>query len=428
MDENGTKDSKGFSTMSSSYANTSTAAGSPEGSVKPAAPQKLVQPSPSGDKVANYLTMVGHACSDINQGALSAVLPFLVATGSYSYFDVTMLILAANIASAVIQPLFGWMGDKHPRPWFMALGVFLAGVGMCGIGFFTEFWMIVCSAMVCGVGVAMFHPEGGRLANLAAGVRKAGGMSIFAVGGNIGFFVGPILCAAFLTAFGMHGTLVFLFPATACAIVLLSFNGRFKALGTSRKATGDAAEKPEQWGKFCLMMGVLSVRSVLSYGLMSFIPLFVMSVIGQPEAISSLTLSIFSVAGAAATILSGRASEKFGPHKLMVVCFALTAVFTVFFALNRSFAAAIVFAMLLAVVSDLCYPSSVALGMSYVPRHLGMASGFSYGIAVCVGGVAEPFLGMAGDSIGLPAVMLIIAALAAVATVLSLVVKHVDNA
>ena len=28
-----------------------------------------------GDRLANYLTMVGHMCSDINQGALSAILP-----------------------------------------------------------------------------------------------------------------------------------------------------------------------------------------------------------------------------------------------------------------------------------------------------------------------------------------------------------------
>lgn len=34
-----------------------------------------------GDKLTNYLTMLGHICSDINQGALSAVLPFLVVDG-----------------------------------------------------------------------------------------------------------------------------------------------------------------------------------------------------------------------------------------------------------------------------------------------------------------------------------------------------------
>lgn len=154
-----------------------------------------------GDKAANYLTSLGHICSDINQGALSATLPFLmIAHPDYNYLSVTMLIFAANIASAVVQPLFGYIGDKRPTPWLMALGVFLAGLGMFGIGYVDGYWLVVASAMLSGIGVAMFHPEGGRLANLAAGARKANGMSIFAVGGNIGFFLGPIIAASALTA------------------------------------------------------------------------------------------------------------------------------------------------------------------------------------------------------------------------------------
>ena len=96
----------------------------------------------AGDKLANYLTMVGHLCSDINQGALSAVLPFLVVAHGFSYAAVAMLVFAANLASAVIQPLFGWIGDRRPCPWFMAAGIFLAGLGICGIGFLEDYWAI----------------------------------------------------------------------------------------------------------------------------------------------------------------------------------------------------------------------------------------------------------------------------------------------
>ena len=56
----------------------------------------------------------------------------------------------------------------------------------------------------------------------------------------------------------------------------------------------------------------------------------------------------------------------------MIACLALTSVLLVAFAFNRSLVAAVVIAMLLAVVSDLFYPSTVALGMELdVPRHLG---------------------------------------------------------
>lgn len=387
-------------------------------------------PAKDGDKLVNYLTMFGHLCSDINQGALSAVLPFLVAFNGYSYFEVTMLLFFSNIASAVIQPLFGWIGDRRACPWFMAVGVFLAGLGMFGIGYLDDYALVLASSLVSGVGIAMFHPEGGRLANLSAGKSKAGGMSIFAVGGSIGFFVGPTLCAIFLTAFGMHGTLVFLVPAVLCPAVLLVFERRFKALGIASQHVGAGegiATPPERWGRFSLLMVVLSLRSIIGYGLVAFVPLFVMGVLGHDETTSSLVLSAFSIVGAVATFLSGRASDAAGPHRLLIACLAFTAVLFAAFSQAGTLAVAVALALALAVSSDLCHPSTVALGMSYVPRHLGMASGISYGVTVCVGGVAEPFLGMAGDNVGLPAVMLILAGITVVALALSVVCARIDK-
>lgn len=361
------------------------------------------------DKLVNYLCMTGHICADINQGALSATLPFLVMYDGYSYTAVAGLVFAANIASAVIQPLFGAIGDHRACPWFMALGVFLAGLGMCSIGFFDAYWAVLVSAMVSGIGVAMFHPEGGRLSNLAAGARKANGMSIFAVGGNIGFFVGPLMAAVFLTAFGMHGTLAFLFPTTICAIVLLAFNKRFLSLGIAKNSTTQKDAKPERWGNFALAMGVLSCRSIVEYGLMAFIPLFFVSVLGQGETFGSLMLSVFAIAGAVATAISGRITERAGVFRIAYLCFGILVLCLVAFAFNRSLVSAVVLACLLTCAANLFYPSFVALGMSYVPRHLGTASGISYGVVICVGGIVEPLLGMAGDAYGLPLVMLIIA-------------------
>lgn len=382
----------------------------------------------TGDKKANYLTMLGHMCSDINQGAISATLPFLISHYGYSYFEVTMLVFATNIASAVIQPLFGWIGDKRPTPQFMALGVFLAGLGMFGVGFLSDYWACVASAMVSGIGIAMFHPEGGRLSNLAAGKRKGNGMSIFAVGGNVGFFIGPILTAVFLTAFGMHGTAIFLVPALVCPAILLVNMRRFKALGTATGKSGDEEnQQPEHWGKFSIMLCVLAMRSILFYGLMAFIPLFLVDMMGQSEAFSSMAISFFAIAGAFATALSGRTCERLGVHRVILATFAVGVVIIALFAFNRSVIAAVVLTMLMAVVLDIAYPSTVALGMSYVPRHLGTASGMCYGLAVCAGGIAEPFLGSAGDAIGLVPVVLILSGVCAAAFILSCVVAYLDG-
>ena len=66
--------------------------------------------------------------------------------------------------------------------------------------------------VLSGLGVAAFHPEGSRFANYVSGARRASGMSLFSVGGNVGFALGPVLVTPLVLAFGLHGTLFVLIP------------------------------------------------------------------------------------------------------------------------------------------------------------------------------------------------------------------------
>lgn len=380
------------------------------------------------DKLSNILAMCGHICTDLNQGALSATLPFLMMYYSYDYTQVTFIVFIANICSAVIQPLFGTIGDKHPCPWFMALGVFCAGLGMCLLGISKSYFTVCASAMLAGAGNAMFHPEGGRISNLAAGMRKSNGMSIFAVGGNIGFFIGPFLTAVFLSNFGMSGTIVFLIPAIPCALILLFFNSRFRNLGNGSKdvQTGNIRVS-EHWKNFWLTALSLGARGILQYGLLAFVPLFFVGVLGQSEAVGSTALCLYSVAGAVATFLSGKCAERAGGvHKITLTCFLLTIIFLIAMAFTRNIIIAYVLVALLSVTTDLFYPSQVALGMSYVPRHLGTASGISYGLVLCIGGIFEPVLGSIGDAYNLQIVMLVMAIIAAIGAFFAYIVWRAD--
>lgn len=372
--------------------------------------------------------MLGHLCTDINQGAIAACMPFLIAHFGYSYTAVTALIFFANMMSALIQPLFGTLSDRHPMPWLMGLGVLFSGVGMCGIGLATSLPVTYFFAAVSGSGIAMFHAEGGRVSNLAAGNRKSNGMSIFAVGGNVGFFIGPFLTAIFLNAFGMQGSFIFLVPAICGSLILFSQNKRFVALGTGKERV-DAlnSNEPEHWKNFWMVIAAISFRSILQTSLMAFIPLFFSGVLGKSEAVSSLALCVYSVAGACATVVSGKFTERFGVHRTIISCFVVAIIACVWFAFNRNLFVAYFLVVIFAIVVDLFYPSQVALGMSYVPRHLGTASGFSYGIAVSIGGMAEPLLGVAGDAIGLPAVLLILAGVGVAGTIMSLIVRSEDH-
>lgn len=375
---------------------------------------------PKHDRRYSYLMMIAHLCDDLNQGALVAVIPFLVLHNGYSYAEVTALLLASNAASAIIQPLFGWLGDKKPRPWLMAAGIFLAGVGMAGVGVLPNYPLIMASAMLSGIGVAMFHPEGGRLGNLTAGEQKGKGMSIFAVGGKLGFTFGPLVATAAITLWGLPGTLIFIIPSTLCAAILLSQNKALLSYSNPDKQSSDDSLYQDNWVGFGFVMGAISCRSIMYYVFLSFIPLFLVYNLGQEEAFASSVISLFALVCAVGTIASGWAGQLLGAKKLIIVSYACVAIEVVIFAFNGSLIVALILIALLALTCDISYPSAVAMGQSFVPHHLGMASGLSFGVMVCIGGLMTPVFGLIGDYFGLQVVMLCVTAIALLGIIITL--------
>lgn len=50
------------------------------------------------------LLSVGHACVDVYQGAVAALVPFFVAERAYTYAAASGIVLAASMLSSVAQP------------------------------------------------------------------------------------------------------------------------------------------------------------------------------------------------------------------------------------------------------------------------------------------------------------------------------------
>ena len=159
------------------------------------------------------LISLGHLSCDLNGGALPSLMPYLAAAHGFNYQAAGALMFAYSATSSLVQPVFGYLADKHARSWFVPLAVLLAGGSLGLVGFLDSYWAIFLTLMLCGVGGALFHPEGARYANLVSGNRKGAGMSIFSVGGNSGFVVGPLLVAGATFVAGLHGTAVFLLLA-----------------------------------------------------------------------------------------------------------------------------------------------------------------------------------------------------------------------
>lgn len=127
------------------------------------------------DKKKIFLVSLGHLSCDINGGALPAILPFLITAYGFDYQAAAGLMFAFSCLSSIIQPAFGYLSDKLSKPWFIPVGVLLAGGGLASIGFLHSYWAIFAAIALSGVGAALFHPEGARFANKVSGASKGTG-------------------------------------------------------------------------------------------------------------------------------------------------------------------------------------------------------------------------------------------------------------
>src|ERR671915_859033 len=272
------------------------------------------------DRRAMAALSAGHLFTDLNQGAVAAMLPFLVAERGLSLAAAGALVLAATVSSSVVQPLFGVFSDNRPLPALMPLGVLLAGVGMALVGVAANYPLILLCVVLSGIGVAAFHPEAARFANYVSGSGRARGMSFFSVGGNAGFALGPALTTPLIILFGLPGALFLAVPAVIMAAVL--FHELPRMLGFKPEAVESeretVANAPEHWGPFVRMIGVVTVRSFVYFGLVAFVASYYERVLDVSPALGNTALTLMLFGGAGGTLTMGPLADWFGRRAMLL--------------------------------------------------------------------------------------------------------------
>ena len=229
--------------------------------------------TPAGGRPASHTTLfalaLGHGCADTCSGALFALLPFLVVERHYSYAAAGVFALTASVASAIFQPLVGAHGDRGEAHWLLPTGLLVTGVGIGAVGFATSYPLTLLAVALCSAGVASYHPEGARWARHASSSRVTADMSIFSVGGTVGYAVGPLVVAAVLAPLGLHGTAVIAVIPFAAAIVVAGALRRFRSLPVEERRSGRLTPAlASEWRPFVILLALFCLASGVATGLL----------------------------------------------------------------------------------------------------------------------------------------------------------------
>jgi FSR family fosmidomycin resistance protein-like MFS transporter len=360
----------------------------------------------------------GHLCVDLCQGAVPALLPFLASERGYSYTALGALVLFSTIGSSIVQPLFGLLSDRFARPWLLPAGLATAGIGIALAGPAPSYGLTALAVVVSGLGVAAFHPEGAKFAGLASRERQGRGMSLFSVGGNAGFALGPLLTTPLVLVFGLPGTLALGLVPLAAAVLIARELGRLRRLERAESAAVAKGGR-DDWGAFGRLGGLIALRSGVYFGLQAFIPAYFVAELSTSEAAGNAALTLMLAMGAAGTLVGGGLVDRWGARTVLVGTQVLLLPLLAALPLAGAAGATVLLA-LAGFVTIASFSITIVLGQAYLPSHLGLASGVTLGLAIGLGGVAATALGLVADAAGLPAVLWTIAALPVPALLLAL--------
>ncbi|HEY8418608.1 MAG TPA: MFS transporter [Limnochordales bacterium] len=362
------------------------------------------------------LMALGHLVVDMHPGGLAVLLPLLREEHGLSYAMVGLLVLLSQVSSSVVQPAFGALSDRISTRWLVPASCLLASAGFVVLLFGDSFVTAAVGVFVMGLGVAAFHPEGSKIAHFASGDRKAWSMSVFALGGNVGTALGPLLMGTALVTFGLPGVAVFLLVSVPAALLLIRHVPEMYARIPPRRQARTGGEQVGAAAAnvrgLVLLLLVVAMRSSVHVSMTTFIPLYYEGYVGLGTQAASWRLTVFLASGAVGGLVAGWLADRYGRREVILGSLLLAAPFLWLF----QYAAGIWAYPVLMAAGAAVFASfgvTTVLGQELLPNNIGLASGLMLGFSVGTGGIAATFLGRAADVWGLPAALATIALLAA---------------
>lgn len=189
----------------------------------------------------------------IDRTLLASVLPLVQSALNLSDGKAGWVSTAFMLGYFLTSPLFGYLGDRCPRRWLIAAGVFVWSLGTLLSGHAHGYVSLLCFRVLVGFGEASFGTiSPGWIADLFAPARRNMMISIFyvaiPVGSAIGYLLGGFIAAhhGWRAAFLIAG-----YPGLLLAFLLFLLRepqrGASETTPAGAAATPPASVPPPGW-------------------------------------------------------------------------------------------------------------------------------------------------------------------------------------
>ncbi|NEZ44827.1 MFS transporter [Paenibacillus alvei] len=377
-----------------------------------------MEPAPhlQADTVFRILLAISfvHLFNDSIQAVIPAIFPILKSSMNLSYAQIGWVSFAINVTASLLQPVVGYAADRRPTPALLPIGMCFTFAGVLLLAYAPNYVLVLLAVVLVGLGSAAFHPEGMRVAHMAAGARKGLAQSIFQVGGNAGQSLAPMLTKWIFIPLGQSGAIVFTIVAGAGIAVqtyiarwyrtMLDSGYAFKKRHQAR--TMDPSKRNRVIAATIVLVVLVFARSWYSAAIGSYYAFYLMDAYHLTLDDAQIYIFLFLGAGAVGTFFGGPLADRFGRRNLILVSMLGTAPLALILPYLSLFWAGVVLAL-----TGFILLSSFSVTVIYAqllhPGNIGTVSGLITGFAFGMGGIGALALGYFIDTWGIENVMIV---------------------
>jgi MFS transporter, FSR family, fosmidomycin resistance protein len=253
----------------------------------------------------------------------------------------------------------------------------------------------------------------------------ATGMSVFSVGGNLGFALGPFLSVTLISYWGFSGLSAMVIFSLLFVTLLFFHWGTLQTankLSVEQALPRDEARRGAYVSLFFIIITVI-MRTWTHLGIMTYIPFYFIDYLKGDPLYSGTLVSSFLFGGAAGTILGSLLADRWGLKPFLFFSLLLTSLlFPLIFVVQGLWLFVVLTAVGMVLISS--FTVTIVMAQQLLPRNLGIASGLMVGFAIGAGGLGVTLLGVIADRFGVEAALKSILLLPVLGMGFSLLIRY----
>lgn len=363
-----------------------------------------------------FAATYGHLSIDLVNASVAMILTASAARFDLSISQIGFGALVYQLAAAMSQPLFGSLTDNLRGRWVGATGLLWTLLLYTLASFMPTYSLFIGVLMVGGLGSGAFHAAGLLNASSSGGKKPTLATSVFFVGGQVGYALGPIIAGVLLLRMGL-GAMPWIALAMLPAVFVMFFymndplpapapavaRGSAAAGAAGRRGKAHTAAAFSGAVAMTALFALITFRSGTAQSFSTLLPKYY-DLQGISSAQYGVMLGVFAMSGAVGTFLGGFMGDRYNRRTLLALVMFLSAPFA-WMMLHSSGWLFVAMAMGAGVFLSIPHSIVLVMAQEMMPNRRGLMGGVTLGFIFASGSTVAWLASLAADRVGLPAVL-----------------------